>query len=84
VSFKIRLRRSNEPGSILTSPRRSSGFKAAVNVVRSIASSDATGPIAGGSGRFNDIKSENCPFVSPKGRNASSNRRAKERAARCT
>jgi hypothetical protein len=30
------------------------------------------------------IKRENCPSVSPNGRNASSNRRASARAARCT
>jgi hypothetical protein len=68
----------------LTNPRRSSGFNAAVSVVRSIASKDATGPMGGGSGRFRDIKSENCPFVSPNGRNTSSKRRANARAARCT
>jgi hypothetical protein len=84
VSDSIRLRRSAGSGDIFTSPRCSSGFKAAVSVVRSIANSDATGRIDGGSGRFSDINSENCPFVSSNGRSASSNRRAKARAARCT
>ena len=70
VNLRIRLRRSEGSAVIWTNPRRSSGFSAAVRVVRSIASSDATGPIAGGSGRFNDINSENCPLVSPCGRNA--------------
>ncbi len=84
VSFKIRLLRSSRSAVIWTSPRRSRGFNAAVNVVRSMASSDATGPIEGGSGRFSDISSENCPFVSPCGRSASSNRRPRARAARCT
>lgn len=84
VSVNIRLRRSAGSGEIFSSPRCSSGFKAAVSVVRSIASSDATGRIDGGSGRFSDINSENCPFVSSNGRSASSNRRARARAARCT
>ena len=84
VSNSIRLRRSAGSGETFTSPRCSSGFKAAVRVVRSIASNDATGRIDGGSGRFNDINSENCPFVSSNGRNASSNFRASARAARCT
>ena len=84
VSCKMRLRRSPGSGEIFTSPRRSNGFNAAVNVVRSIASREATGPIGGGMGRLSDIKRENCPLVSPNGRNASSNRRASERAARCT
>jgi hypothetical protein len=49
-----------------------------------MASSEATGPIGGGSGRLSDIISENCPFVSPTGLSASSKSRAKARAARCT
>jgi hypothetical protein len=53
-------------------------------VVRSIASKDATAAIAGGSGRFSDISNENCPFVRSRGRRASSKRRARARAARCT
>jgi hypothetical protein len=59
VKAIIRLRRS--PGSLvtLTNPRRSNGFNAAVNVVRSMASKDATSAIAGGSGRFNDMSKEN-------------------------
>ena len=68
---------------ILTRARRSKGLRAAVKVVRSIASSDATAAIAGGFGRFNDIMSENCPFVRPSGRSASSKRRASALAARC-
>ena len=84
VRIKIRFRRSEGFWEILTNPRRSKGFKAAVRVVRSMASREATGPIGGGSGRFNDISRENCPLVSPKGRRTSSNRRAKARAARCT
>ena len=43
----------------LTRPRRSSGLTAAVKVVRSMASSDATDPMPGGSGRFNDMSKEN-------------------------
>ena len=54
----MRVRRSDWSFSTFTNPRRSSGFKAAVKVVRSIASRDATGPIDGGSGRFRDIKRE--------------------------
>jgi hypothetical protein len=84
VSINIRLRRSAGSGEIFTSPRCSSGFKAAVSVVRSIESNDATGRIDGGSGRLSDINSENCPFVSSNGRKASSNLRASARAARCT
>jgi hypothetical protein len=68
----------------LIRPRRSRGLSAAVNVVRSIASSVATDAIPGGSGRFRDIMSENCPFVRPMGRSASSKRRARDLAARCT
>lgn len=59
VSFRMRVRRSDWSLNIFTNPRRSSGFRAAVKVVRSIASRDATGPIDGGSGRFSDIKREN-------------------------
>lgn len=84
VICKMRLLLSTGSCDNLTSPRRSSGFRAAVTVVRSIARSDAIGPMAGGSGRFSDMRSENCPLVSPKGRSASSKRRARARAARCT
>jgi hypothetical protein len=84
VRLNRRLRRSSRSGATLTSPRRSSGFSAAVRVVRSMASSEATEAMAGGSGRFSDIISENWPFVRPKGRSASSKRRARARAARCT
>jgi hypothetical protein len=59
VKLSLRLRRSAGSGLILTRPRRCSGLSAAVKVVRSMASSDATGPIPGGSGRFNDISKEN-------------------------
>ena len=50
-------------------------------MVRSIASSAATLPIVGGSGRFSDINNENWPCVRPSGRNTSSKRRANPRAA---
>lgn len=83
-SVTMRLRRSAESTCILSKPRRANGFRAAVNVVRSIPSSDATAPKSGGSGRFSDIISENCPLVSPIGRSASSKRRASALAARCT
>jgi hypothetical protein len=69
---------------ILIMLRRRNGFRAAVKVVRSIASKDATAPIVGASGRFKDIISENCPLVRPSGRSAVSKRRASARAARCT
>ncbi len=68
----------------LIKPRRCSGLRAAVNVVRSIARNEATDPIAGASGRFKDIINENCPLVRPRGRSALSKRRASARAARCT
>jgi hypothetical protein len=84
VSFIRRPRRSTGSAMIRTSPRRRKGLRAAVNVVRSIASSDATAFIPGGSGRFRDTMSENCPLVSPTGRSASSKRRASARAVRCT
>jgi hypothetical protein len=84
VSVIRRTRRSAESAVMLSRARRRKGLRAAVNVVRSIASSDATAAIDGGSGRFKDIISENCPFVRPSGRNASSNRRASALAARCT
>jgi hypothetical protein len=79
-----RLRRSPGSAATITNPRRSNGFNAAVNVVRSIVSKDATAAIAGGSGRFSDISNENCPFVRSSDRSASSKRRARARAARCT
>jgi hypothetical protein len=41
---------------------RRSGFRAAVKVVRSIASNDATAPIVDASGRFKDIISEKLPI----------------------
>ena len=84
VSVIVRLRRSAESTLILSKPLCANGLRAAVNVVGSIPSSDATAPISGGSGRFSDIISENCPFVSPIGRSASSKRRASALAARCT
>jgi len=84
VNSRRRARWSLRSVMILISLRRRNGFKAAVNVVRSIASNDATAPTVGGSGRFNDIISENCPLVSPSGRNASSKCRARARAVRCT
>ena len=84
VNSSRRARLSSWSGLILIRLRRCSGLRAAVNVVRSIASNDATDPIVGASGRFNDIISENCPLVRPSGRCAVSKRRASARAARCT
>jgi hypothetical protein len=78
-----RRRRSPGAAATLTSPRRSNGFNAAVNVVRSIASKEATSAIAGGARRFSDMSNENCPFVRSSRRSAASNRRASARAARC-
>jgi hypothetical protein len=84
----LEVRLSKRPrlsaGSIFvsTKPRRTSGFRAAVSVVRSIARGDATDPMPGGSERLSDISKENCPFVSSSGRKASSKRRAKARDAR--
>ena len=69
---------------ILIRPRCRSGFRAAVKVVRSIASNEATAPIVGASVRFKDTISENCPFVRPSGRSALSKHRASARAARST
>ena len=84
VNVIRRARRSCGSGLILSRARRRNGLRAAVKVVRSMASSDATSAIPGGFGRFKDIMSENCPFVRPNGRNASSNRLASALAARCT
>ena len=83
VNFRRRIRRSVSSAITVRRPRLSSGFKLAVKVVRSIASSVATDPIEGGSGRLSEISNENCPLLSPAGRKASSNRRASARAARC-
>ncbi len=86
--FAVRVIRRPRPSAgsavILSKPRRRKGLRAAVNVVRSIASNEATAAIPGGCGRFRDIISENCPFVRPNGRSASSKRRASALAARCT
>jgi hypothetical protein len=86
--FAVRVNRRPRPSAgsvvILSRPRRRKGLRAAVKVVRSIASSKATAAIPGGFGRFRDIISENCPFVRPSGRIASSKRRASALAARCT
>ena len=84
VNSSKRERWSSRFVVILISLRRRSGFRAAVKVVRSIARSEATEPIVGASGRFNDINNENCPLVRPSGRNALSKHRASARAARCT
>jgi hypothetical protein len=84
VNSSRRARLSSRFVVILIKPRRRSGFRAAVKVVRSIASNDATAPIVGGSGRFKDIINENCPLVRPSGRRALSKYRASARAARCT
>jgi len=59
VSARRRLLPSAGSGDTLTSPRRSSGFSAAVSVVRSMARREATGPIGDGSRRFRDISREN-------------------------
>jgi hypothetical protein len=86
--FAVRVIRRPRPsaGSAVTliMPRRCNGFRTAVRVVRSIPSRDATAAIPGGSGRFRDIISENCPLVRPSGRRASSKRRASALADRCT
>jgi hypothetical protein len=82
VSFIRRARRSRESIATSTNPRRSSGFSAAVSVVRSMARNLAMALIVGGSGRLSDIISENWPLVRPSGLNASSNRLASARAAR--
>lgn len=58
VSVIRRLRPSSGSGVTLIRPRRSKGFSAAVKVVRSIASSEATAAIPGAFGRFSDIRSE--------------------------
>ena len=59
VSAIKRERRSIGFAVRLSKARRCKGLRAAVKVVRSIASSDATAAIPGGSGRFSDINSEN-------------------------
>lgn len=84
VNASKRARWSWWSGVILIRLRRRSGFRAAVKVVRSMASNDATALMVGGSGRFKDIISENCPLVRPSGRSALSKRRASARAARST
>jgi len=84
VNSSRRTRWSRRSVVILIRRRRCSGFRAALNVVRSIASSDATAPMVGASGRFKDIISENWPLVIPSGRSALSKPRASARAARCT
>jgi len=84
VNSSRRTRWSRRSVVILIRRRRCSGFRTAVKVVRSIASSDATAPMVGASGRFKDIISENCPLVIPSGRSALSKPRASVRAARCT
>ena len=84
VNSSRRARWSSWSVAILISRRRRSGFRAAVKVVRSIASNAATAPIVGASGRFKDIISENCPLVRPSGRSALSKCRASARAARST
>jgi hypothetical protein len=83
VNSSRRVRWSSWSAVILIRPRRRSGFRAAVNVVRSITSNEATDPMLGASGRFKDINKENCPFVRSSGRSAVSKRRASARAARC-
>ena len=53
-----RLCRSSGLAATVTNPGLSNGCRAAVNLVRSIATKDATAAIAGGWGRFGDISSE--------------------------
>jgi len=84
VNAKRRLRRSASSTDTDNSPRRSSGLRFALSVVRSIASTAETCPMLGASARLSDIKSENWPLVRFSGRSASSNLRATARAARCT
>ena len=84
VNSSKRARWSSHFLLILIRLRRCSGLSAAVKVVRSMASNDATAPMLGASGRFKDINSENCPCVKSRGRNAWSKHRASDRAARCT
>lgn len=84
VSLQRRARWSSWSVVILIRLRRRSGFRAAVKVDRSMASNEATAPMAGASGRFKDTISENCPFVRPSGRCALSKHRASARAARST
>jgi len=59
VRVSKRERRSLGFAVMLSRARRCKGLRAAVKVVRSIASSDATAAIPGGSDRFRDINSEN-------------------------
>jgi hypothetical protein len=82
VNCSTRARWSSWSVVILIRLRRRSGFRAAVKVVRSIASNEATAPIVGGSGRFKDTISENCPLLRPSGRSALSKHRASARAPR--
>ena len=82
VNSSRRARWSSWGVVILIRLRRRSGLRAAVRVVRSIASNDATAPMVGASGRFKDIISENCPLVKRSGRSALSKCRASARAAR--
>ena len=83
VKVRRRIRLSASSTATVTRPRRSSGFRLAVKVVRSIASKADTSPMLAGCGRLSDISSENWPLVSPSGRSAASKRRATARAARC-
>ena len=77
-------RQCHDTAAAVAPPGPTNGMRAAVNVVLSISSSDATAPMSGSSGRLRDIINENCPLVSPLGRSASSERRASALAARCT
>ena len=83
VKVRRRVRLSALSAVTVTKPRRLSGFRLAVKVVRSIASKADTLPMLAASGRFSDISNENCPLVSASGRSAASKRRATARAARC-
>ena len=78
-----RRRRSPAPSLISISPRRSSGFKSAVTLVRSIASNPLSPPMDCDAFPAMNIKAEYCPLVSPTGCNARSNRRPRRLAARC-
>jgi hypothetical protein len=69
---------------LVTSLRRSNGFRFAEIVVWSMARHSANPPKLSGEGRFNIISREYWKLFKPSGRNASSNIRPIARLARCT
>ncbi len=73
----------SESAVTTTRPRRSNGLSAAVSVVRSMASSDATDAIPAGFGRFSDIMSENLPVGQPSGRRTPRRNGARSARAAC-